>query len=82
MLISDSFIDAVTPLPAGFEIPATTALDQVKVAPPVELVIVYPRGVLLHTVCASELVITAVGCTVTIRFDGVPGHRPIVGVST
>ncbi len=37
---SDSFIKAVAPLPAGFEIPGTTALDHAKVAPTVELVAV------------------------------------------
>ncbi len=61
MLISDSFIDDPAPLLAGFDIPATAALDQAKVAPPVDEVIVYPKAVLLHFVTASGLVITVVG---------------------
>jgi len=40
VFISDSFIEAVVPLAATLEIPETAALDQEKVAPDVELVIV------------------------------------------
>jgi hypothetical protein len=75
-----SFIDEVAPLPIGFAIPTTTALVQAKVAPAVELVAVYPRGVLSHIVAVAALVITAVGLTVTSRLNGVPAHTPMVGV--
>jgi hypothetical protein len=74
VFISDSLIDDPVPLFAAFDMPPTAALDHPNVAPAVEEVIVYPRAVLLHLVSASELVITAVGLTVTIRLDGVPVH--------
>jgi hypothetical protein len=77
-----SFIDDVAPLPIGLAIPTTTALVQAKVAPAVELVAVYPRGVLSHTVAVAALVMTAVGWTVTSRLNGVPAHVPEVGVIT
>src|SRR5664280_251224 len=62
------------------EIPATTALVQANVAPTVDEVAVYPRGVLLQIFAVAALVITAVGLTVTTRLKGVPAHPPIAGV--
>ena len=40
VFVSDSFISAVAPEPARLDMPATTALVQVNVAPAVELVAV------------------------------------------
>jgi hypothetical protein len=76
VLSSDSLTDDPVPLLAGLEIPATAALDHAKVAPTVDEVIVYPNGALSHTVAVRALVITAVGLTVTTRFDGVPVQIP------
>ena len=82
VLSSDSLISAVAPAPAPFAIPATTALVHANVAPTVELVDVYPRGTLSHTLAAAALVITAVGLTVTVRLNGVPLHPFMLGVIT
>jgi hypothetical protein len=80
VLVRDSLISAVAPAPATFDIPATTALVHVNDAPAVELVAVYPNGVVLQTVCAAALVMTDVGLTVTTRLNGVPAHPPKLGV--
>jgi hypothetical protein len=80
VLSSDSFISAVDPLPAAFEIPATAALVHANVAPADEDVAVYARGVTSQTFFVAALVITAVGLTVTVRVNGVPTHPFIVGV--
>ena len=82
VLTRDSLISAVAPAPAKLEIPATTALVQANVAPAVDDVAVYPRGVLLQTFAVAALVITAVGLTVTVRLKGVPLHPLILGVIT
>jgi hypothetical protein len=80
VLIRDSLINDVAPAPAKLDIPATTALVQANVAPAVDEVAVYPRGVLLQIFAIAALVITAVGLTVTTRLKGVPAHPPIAGV--
>jgi hypothetical protein len=80
VLVSDSLIREVAPAPAMLDIPATTALVHAKVAPGVELVAVYPNGVVLQIVCAAALVMTDVGLTVTTRLKGVPEQPPILGV--
>ena len=80
VLVSDSLISAVAPAPAKLDIPATTARVHENEAPAVELVEVYPNGVVLQTVFAAALVITDVGLTVTTRLNGVPAHPPILGV--
>src|SRR5664280_2651923 len=80
VLVRDSLIRAVAPAPAPLDIPATTALVHANVAPTVELVAVYHNGVVLQTVCAAALVMTAVGLTVTVRLNGVPTQPLIVGV--
>src|SRR5664279_6505110 len=80
VLVRDSLIRAVAPAPAKLDIPATTARVHENEAPTVELVEVYPNGVVLQTVCAAALVITDVGLTVTTRLNGVPAHPPILGV--
>src|SRR5664280_2023971 len=76
VLVRDSLIKAVAPAPARFEIPATTALVHENDAPTVELVAVYPNGIVLQTVCAAVLVMTDAGLTVTTRLNVVPGHPP------
>ena len=80
VLTRDSLISAVAPAPAKLEIPATTALVQANVAPAVDEVAVYPRGVLLQIFAVAALVITAVGLTVTVRVNGVPLHPFMPGV--
>ena len=82
VLIRDSLISAVAPAPAKLEIPATTALVQANVAPAVDDVAVYPRGVLLQTFAVAALVIIDVGLTVTVRLKGVPLHPLMPGVIT
>jgi hypothetical protein len=71
-----SLIAEPVPLLAGLDIPATAALDHAKVAPAVDEVIVYAVDALSHIVFVRALVITAVGLTVTTRFDGVPVQVP------
>ena len=80
VLSSDSLIDAVAPDPARLDIPPTTALVHAKVAPAVELVAVYPSATLSHTFAMAELVIIAVGLTVTVSVNGVPLHPLMDGV--
>ena len=80
VLIKDSLINDVAPAPAKLDISTTTALVQANVAPAVDEVAVYPRGVLLQIFAVATLVITAVGLTVTTRLNVVPAHPPIAGV--
>ena len=80
VLFKDSFISAVAPAPAPFDIPATTARVQANVAPGVDEVAVYARGVISQTVFELALVMTAVGLTVTVKLKGVPVQPFIVGV--
>jgi hypothetical protein len=66
VLISVSVIAAPVPLPAALLIPVTTALVHANVAVVLELVAVYVFDTLLHQFAVVELVITAVGLTVTV----------------
>ena len=57
------------PLPAALLIPAMTALVQVKVAPEVALVALYPNVVPLQIAPGLKLLVrTGVGLTVTVTF--------------
>ena len=78
VFISDSFINAVEPLPIGFEIPGTTALVHANVAPTVELVAVYATASLLQTVFVAALVITAFGFTVIVNVCAEPEHDTLL----
>ena len=80
VLISVSVIVAVLPEPARLLIPTTTALVQANVAVLLELVAVYVLGTLLHQLSVAELVMTAVGLTVTARSKVVPAQPLTDGV--
>ena len=80
VLLSVSVITAVLPEPARLLMPPTTALVQANVAVLLELVAVYVLGTLLHQLSVAELVMTAVGLTVTARSKVVPAHPLTDGV--
>jgi hypothetical protein len=80
VLISVSVIVAVLPEPARLLMPPTTALVQANVAVLLELVAVYVFGTLLHQLAVAELVMTAVGLTVTARSKVVPAQPLTDGV--
>ena len=80
VLISVSVIVAVLPEPARLLMPPTTALVQANVAVLLELVAVYVLGTLLHQLSVAELVMTAVGLTVTARSKVVPAQPLTDGV--
>jgi hypothetical protein len=80
VLLSVSVIVAVLPEPARLLIPPTTALVQANVAVLLELVAVYVFGTLLHQLAVAELVMTAVGLTVTARSKVVPAQPLTDGV--
>jgi hypothetical protein len=73
-------IAAVLPEPARLLMPPTTALVQANVAVLLELVAVYVLGTLLHQLAVAELVMTAVGLTVTARSKVVPAQPLTDGV--
>ena len=72
------------PEPAGFVMPATAALvhEYEGVGEALLLVILYVLDVLLHQFSVAELVITAVGFTVTFTYFTVPSQPLTVGVIT
>jgi hypothetical protein len=80
VLLSVSVIVAVLPEPARLLIPPTTALVQANVAVLLELVAVYVFGTLLHQLAVAELVMTAIGLTVTARSKVVPAQPLTDGV--
>ena len=80
VLISVSVMVAVLPEPARLLIPETNGRVQANVAVLLELVAVYVFGTLLHQFAVAELVITAVGLTVTARSKVVPAHPLTDGV--
>ena len=66
VLTKVSVIDAVTPLPTGLLMPATTGRVHTNVAPAVALVIVYACAVLLQIAAVDALVTIGVASTVTV----------------
>ena len=79
-----SVIEAPAPDPAGFVIPAIAALVHAYEGTGVVLLLVmlYVFDTLLHQFTVAELVITAVGLTVTMTLAVVPLQLLTLGVIT